>query len=108
MDDEHTTVEQLEAEFATRAATPFARRGILMLAPADAIAFIRRARQAQLPVLGIDGFRIDGDMVMPQSDHLADFSSAVEHGDGAWDEAVTFVTERAKTGLVFEVVLGES
>jgi hypothetical protein len=101
------TADQLEAEFASRAVRPFTAPGILMLEPAVALELIGRARAAGLPVLGVDGFFLDGPRTVSPLEHLADFSSAVRRGDGAWDAATSFIRARRELGLVFEVVLGD-
>lgn len=101
------TADELEAEFAARAVRPAGATGTLLLAPPIALELIARARAAGLPVLGVDGFIVEGDAVVSPLEHLADFSSAFERGDGAWDDAAAFVEARQSAGLVFEVVLDD-
>ena len=101
------TGDELEAEFADRAVRPFTAPGILMLPPDAALEFIGRAQAAGLPVLGVDGFLLDGERTMSPLEHLANYSDAAKRADGSWDAARSFIGSRRGSGLVFEVVLGD-
>jgi len=96
----------LEREFAVRA-VPYSG-GLLLLRPDDALALVRRSAQVGVPILGVDGMFLRGLGVELPINHIADFSAAVERGDGCWGPAVAFIEERRKLGMVFEVVLGAS
>ncbi|HXK39660.1 MAG TPA: hypothetical protein VJ837_02400 [Candidatus Paceibacterota bacterium] len=97
------TKDDLQAEFRDRV---IHEGGVELLAVDDALALISRASEERLPVLGVDGFFVSDGSVQSPLEHLADFSSAVERGDGCWTDAAQFVEERRPLGLVFEVVLG--
>lgn len=101
------TADELELEFAPHALRAFTQPGILMLDADHALRLIARARTAALPVLGIDGFLLEGAKTIPLPEHLADFSQPGTGSEGAWDVAARFIEERRKLGLAFEVVLGE-
>lgn len=81
--------------------------GLLLLAPADALALVRRAEQEGLPILGVDGIFLTPRGAVSPIEHIADFSGAVVEGGGSWRCAVEFIEERRDHGLVFEVTLGE-
>ena len=94
----------LEGEFSSRGTL---RGGLLLLAPADALALINRAADEGVPILGVDGFRITQTTTESPLEHLADFSSAVSEGHGCWQQAEAFVRARSEHGLLFEVSLGD-
>ena len=97
------TPEELEAEFVPRGVL---RGGILMLPPEEAIALVRRARVAQISVLGMDAFRITERSTQPFMEHSTDYttSSAPAPAD-PWVEAEEFLSRYRETEFVFEVVL---
>ena len=99
-----TTAEQLEWEFAARGTL---RGGILMLRPDDAIALIRRARDAGIGIRGLDAFQITETSTRPFMEHSADYSAAgaSPHVD-IWAEAERFLSTFLDSTFVFEVVLG--
>jgi hypothetical protein len=78
-----------------------------MLDADRALRLIARARTAALPVLGVDGFLLEGEKTIPLPQHLADFSNPGTGSEGAWGAAARFIEERRELGLAFEVVLGE-
>ena len=95
------TVEDLESEFA---ALGEVRGGTLWL-PADAaVAMVRRARSARIPVLGIDAARLEPQRTVPDLAHTLDFAGAGCRTN-PWSEAEAFLEDRADLGLSFEVVL---
>ena len=97
------THEELEAEFAPRG---ILRGGLLMLAPDDAIAHIRRACDARITVLGIDAFRITERSTRPFMEHSVDYTtSEAPAPPDPRREAKTFLPGYRYTELVFEVVL---
>ena len=100
-----TRGEDLEREFEPRAG-PYSG-GPLILQADDALALIRRAKAASIPVLGVDGFIIRPRETMSPIEHIADFSSKVARGDGCWNDAVAHIEEHRNLGLTFEVVLGD-
>ena len=97
------TREELEAEFVPRGVL---RSGILMLRPDEAIALVRRARAAQVSVLGMDAFRITERSTQPFMEHSTDYttSSAPAPAD-PWAEAEAFLSRYCETEFVFQVVL---
>lgn len=93
----------LESEFAARG-VPYSG-GLLLLSAGDAIAFVRRACQERLPILGIDGMFVSPTETVSPLDHIGDFSSTVGSDDGNWTIAESFISDRHNLGMVFEVVL---
>jgi hypothetical protein len=83
------------------------RWGLRLFRPADAIALIRRCRDAEVRVLGIDAFLDLPDGVQPLMEHSIDFSSErnIELLENSWRHAERFVRERETTPFLFEVVL---
>ena len=96
--------EDLEREFEARAVP--CSGGLLILEAEDAIALVRRAEAARIPILGVDGFMIGSDAAGSPLEHIADFSRMVERGNGCRDDATAFIEER-RDRLTFEVVLGD-
>lgn len=80
------------------------RGGTLILSPADAVAMVEVARDRGVCVLGVDGFWITATTTQPDLEHTL-FSGRT--GEDRWSEAVRFIREREKLGLMFEVVLDE-
>ena len=98
------TAKQLEAEFASRGEV----RGGALLLPADvAVELVRRARAARIPVLGIEGVRLEPGATRPDLGQILDLGGAGCRTN-PWSEAEAFLEERAGAGLHFEVVLGEA
>ena len=97
--------EMLEREFGPRSAAPSESR--LLLAGADALALVDRAAEEGVPIVGIDGFRMAGELVEADRDEVADFAAAVAEGHGCWEEAEAFIRTRSDTGLVFALTLGD-
>jgi hypothetical protein len=98
-------VSTLALEFASRA-VPYSG-GLQLLATDDAVAFVWRAREERLPVLGIDGIFVSARETVSPLEHIADYSHAVGLGEGNWAIAESFISDRRNLGMVFEVVLGE-
>jgi hypothetical protein len=92
----------LRGEFAHRG---ILRGGTLIMCPPDAIAMVERARELNVPVLGVDGFWITDETTQPDLEHTLDTGGNPADG---WDEAAQFIAERADLGLMFEVVEDES
>lgn len=94
-------VQDLEREFADRA---IGRHGIMLLRPADAAEYVARCAEHGIDVLGIDGFRLDGDSIQPLMEHSIDLSSAPATGNPN-HMAGNFLATRIDSGLWFEVVI---
>ena len=97
--------EMLEREFRPRSAAPSER--LLLLPEADARALVDRAAEEGVPIVGIAGFRMAGELVEADRDEVADFSAAVAEGHGCWEGAEAFIQSRSDTGLVFALTLGD-
>jgi hypothetical protein len=97
--------ERLEAQFASRAVQYSGN--MLLLRPDDAIALVNSAADEGVPVLGVDALQLTEQSTVSPLDHLADFSKSVAEGHGCWEEAESFIRERAQTGLVFGITLGD-
>ena len=96
--------KRLELEFSPRNLR--SEGGILILPPADAIELVDRAADEGVPILGIDGFRIDVRGVQPSLEHSVDYSPQVRDGRGCWEDASGFIREHASEMSGFEIVLG--
>ncbi len=96
------TREALERAFATRG---IRRGGLLLLSATEARAFVAAARDAQLPVLGIDAIRVEARETRPDLAQILDLSDATPSTD-TWAEAEAFLAARLGSGLHFDVVLG--
>jgi hypothetical protein len=97
--------ERLASEFADRA-VPYVG-GLLLLGPADALELVDRAAEEGVPILGVDGLRVDKAATTSPIEHTADFSPRVAEGHGCWEEADAFIRQRAGLGLSFELTLGD-
>ena len=96
------TADQLEEEFAPRGRR---RGGVLFLDSTAALDLIKAARQYGIRVLGVDQFRLEGDVVHASLDNL----NLSDHrpSNDPWSEAERFIDLHAGAGAQFEVVLGE-
>jgi hypothetical protein len=93
----------LEAEFASRGVPDSG--GPLLLRATEALAFVSRASDEGVPVLGVDGFTARGTEALPGD--IADYSDDVAQGHGCWQAADLFIRERSRRDLLFEVTLGD-
>jgi hypothetical protein len=97
-------MSRIEDEFRSAGAL---RGGVLLLRPHDAIRMVQRCRERQVRVLGIDGFFLTDCTTQPsieQSIDLSDFHGG-RHFVDCWERAETFLEERKKTDLFFEIVI---
>lgn len=75
--------------------------------PSDAVALIERARQARIPVLGVDAFILSNEATQPMMEHSADFTSRrKDSAVDSWTAAAEFLRAYRSTDFYFEVVLG--
>lgn len=81
------------------------RGGILLLRAADALALIDAARQKQVHVLGVDGFRLGPSVTQPLMEHALDLSAVPDRADN-WQTANDFI-RRQDPELFFEIVLSD-
>lgn len=77
-------IQELEKQFADRAVN---RHGLKLFRPADAAAFVARCAENGIEVLGMDGFRLDGDSIQPLMEHSVDFSLSSAPGEHHRDAA---------------------
>lgn len=93
---------EIELEFADRAIT---RGSVRLYRPLDAVDLIRRYRDADLPVLGVDAFTLEGDAVRPSMANGIDYSADLNRHllENSWDHAERFVREYESTPLLFEI-----
>lgn len=94
-------VQDLEREFAERAVD---RHGIKLLRPADAAEYVARCGEQGIEVLGIDGFRLDGDKIQPLMEHSIGLSVSPSPGK-SHQKAADFLMARIDSGLWFEVLV---
>ncbi len=78
-----------------------------MLQPSDAIAFVRRCRERQVKVLGLDAFHITPETRQPDMGESIDLSLPEYRGQDCWALAEEFLSQRVESGLYFEVVTNE-
>jgi hypothetical protein len=79
----------------------------LIFRPADAIAFVRRCREKQVKVLGIDGFHLSAQTIQPDMGESIDLSLPQYCGEDCWKIAEEFISKRLENNLSFEVVADE-
>lgn len=92
--------KSIAAEFKSRGVV---RGGTLILDPHEALALVARARELNVPVLGVDGFWITEQTTQPDMGHSIDLGG----GESSWTRAEAFLRQRAGSGLMFEVVVDE-
>jgi hypothetical protein len=80
------------------------RGGILLLPAAIALEMVRKCREKNIQILGIDGFLITPTTTQPSMEQSIDFDDP--SSDDNWARAECFLTVRANTDLYFEVVNG--
>ena len=97
--------ERLRKEFAPRRVPH--PGGLLLLRAPDAIALVNRAAEEGVPILGVDGVVVTPTSTESPIEHVADYSSAVADGHGCWQDAESFIRDRAATGIFFELTLGD-
>ena len=91
---------QLEREFTDIAMLV---GGVFLLRVEDALVFVERHRSANIPILGLDGFRIlNGDKIQPLQEHCLDIEGGDTHG-----VAAAFLKSRLGESLWFEVVTAD-
>ncbi len=78
------------------------RRGIMLYAKQDALAFIEECNKNRIRLLGIDGFFITDTTTQPSLDDSIDFSN-VPQLQNVYDKAIEFI-KRRKGNLYFEIV----
>jgi hypothetical protein len=80
-----------------------------LVAAADLACFLRAVRARNLRVLGLEGFRIDGDSLVPDMDAIADFSSMAASAPSVDTvaEALLFLSEVGERKLHYELTLDE-
>jgi hypothetical protein len=79
----------------------------LIFRPVDAIAFVRRCREKQVRVLGLDGFHLRENTIQPDMGESIDLSLPPHGAEDCWQLAEEFLNERLNSGLFFEVVADE-
>ncbi len=80
---------------------------MIILSPEHAIALVRRCREKQVKVLGIDGFHITPDAIQPDMGENIDLSRQEYRKHDCWAFAESFLNARLDSGLFFEVVADE-
>src|SRR5690349_1268840 len=75
------SADDIEAEFRANALVPGA---VLILSVHDAIAMIARAKELNIPILGVNGFRLSSNSVQPDTGLTLDCSNSTT---GCWQEA---------------------
>jgi len=84
------------------------RAGIDWLSSKEAICAIIAARDARVALLGFDAARLGGQMTQPSMVDSRDYSSPTYPSvPDPYADAIQFISERAESGLHFEIVLGK-
>lgn len=82
--------------------------GVFVLPPDAARDLVARAREENIPVLGVDAFRFVGGAIQPLMEESANYSDLVpSSGFNSWDAADGHIEQRQEGTLHFEIVLGE-
>ncbi|HVA46984.1 MAG TPA: hypothetical protein VNH11_11505 [Pirellulales bacterium] len=98
-------LQELEKEFSTRA---MERHGVVLMRPAGAMEYVARCAEHSIEVLGIDGFRVDGDQIQPLMEHSIDLSLSprpTSEQIGSHEQAVEFLKAHGGSDLWFEIVV---
>src|SRR5262249_47417375 len=74
--------------------------GVFLLPPHEALEFIAACRDARAIVYGADGFRMYGDQIQPQQEHILDLGKG---GAKDYDTLDRFIRDRSDSSLWFEV-----
>ena len=90
----------IEKEFIGKA---IIKGGIHLYKSMDALDVIKRCRQFNRNILGIDSFIVTSNITQPVLEHSIDFSTKGIVG-GSWLEAEEFVKTRENSGFLFEIV----
>lgn len=93
--------QDVERQFAERAID---RHGLKLLRPAGAAEYVARCAEHGIEVLGIDGFRVDGDSIQPLMEHSIDLSLSPTPR-GHQREAADFLAARLGSDLWLEVMV---
>jgi hypothetical protein len=67
----------------------FSKAGKVYLSGKNAISFIKECEIRELAILGFDGFKIDGNSIIPQLEYIADFSSIIKKQE-TWHKVVKY------------------
>jgi hypothetical protein len=81
--------------------------GTLMFRPPEALELVRRCREKQVEVLGIDGFVVGEESTRPVMEESLDLSREEKTPGDPWQRAESFLKERMDTNLYFDVVTDE-
>jgi hypothetical protein len=83
------------------------RGNTLLLNQENAMEYVRRCFDHQAPILGIDSLEMVGDTI--RTEDYVDFSASyfTLRARDVWKEAEDFLKRHSKSGLLFEVVIGE-
>lgn len=76
------------------------RHGIDLYDAEDAILLIKLCQQAQIPILGIDAFKLYDDKIQPSMENSIDMSLESKN----YDLALRFLTDRRTAGFIYEIV----
>lgn len=93
---------QVEKEYMEKAVN---RGGILLFEATSAIGFVKRCREFNYRILGIDGFYLDDEKTQPTMEDSIQFDE--RKGFYQYSTAIEFIENRKSKGLYFEVVCDE-
>ncbi len=82
------------------------RGGVYTFTAADAVTVIEAAARKGYSVLGIDGFFLRPNATEPSLENSVDYSEGAQQHADTSRAAVDFVQQRARSGLQFEIILG--
>lgn len=93
-------MDQIEKEFHERA---IQRGGMCLYNAQDAIAVIRRCKELNMVIIGMDAYMITDLTIQPFFDYSINYTS-VGFQTGNWEEAEAFISRNAEKDFVFEVL----
>ena len=79
--------------------------GWMVFSKCDAIEFIDACKKEQIPILGIDGFYIDEEHVLPAMANSIDYSTG-DTDDNKHEEAINFLLDQDES-MYFEIVTAD-
>ena len=80
------------------------RGGVFLLRDEDALRFIEECERRGVPILGVEGFRVQGQMIQPFQEHSFDLERV---NPDSHRIAKDFIADRLHQELWFEVVAAD-
>ena len=93
-------LNQIEKVFINKA---IVRGGIHLFYTEDALKLIKKCREANIKILGIDSFIVSETTTQPLAEYSIDFSTQNSSTEN-WREAEKFILDKQTKGFLFEIV----